>query len=505
MTLEVWDDSIGSDHLWTNGNVGEAIPDVMTPATWSVVAPFMAHAMPGTEVAGRHAFGRVAGRFYLDLSMLVALAGTAGMPRRRLLRRIAPIFGELPVGLEVPPVALPRLRTLRGLVVGTVEAARRARRLRAGVAGTLAAVPGRCAAVRREIEAADRPALAGLWAGRVAPLFDETSALMDVARREGSALVRVPARLTRLAGPEDAALLTAAPGMASLGPVLGLAQLRAGTLDVDGFAERHGHRGPHEFELSIPRPAEEPHWRARQQELATTGPDPAELMVRQAAVRTAARDRLLRAHPRRARRLDRDLAAWARAAELRELVRSECVRVFGVIRAWVLRAGALLDIGDDAFLCSITELRAALAGAALPDLAVRRATYEHYRALPAPPPLVRDGRDATVADPGTGPLRGTGASGGVAIGTVRVLVDMSEGLEPGEVLVAATTNVGWTPLFPLAAAVVTDVGATLSHAAIVARELGVPAVVGCGTATERLRTGMRVRVDGTAGTVTVLG
>ncbi len=230
-------------------------------------------------------------------------------------------------------------------------------------------------------------------------------------------------------------------------------------------------------------------------------------MTRQAAARTAARDRLLRAHPRRARRLDRDLAAWARAAELREHVRSECVRVFGVIRVWVLRAGALLDIGDDAFLCSITELRAALTGAPLPDLAVRRATYEHYRALPAPPPLVRDGRDGrdgTAAGTGTGPLRGTGASGGVATGIVRVLADVSEGLEPGEVLVAATTNVGWTPLFPLAAAVVTDVGATLSHAAIVARELGVPAVVGCGTATERLRTGMRVRVDGTAGTVTEL-
>ena len=66
------------------------------------------------------------------------------------------------------------------------------------------------------------------------------------------------------------------------------------------------------------------------------------------------------------------------------------------------------------------------------------------------------------------------------------------------------TNVGWTPLFPLATAVVTDVGAPLSHAAIVARELGIPAVVGCGDATTRLRTGDRVRVDGAAGTVTPL-
>jgi pyruvate,water dikinase len=80
----------------------------------------------------------------------------------------------------------------------------------------------------------------------------------------------------------------------------------------------------------------------------------------------------------------------------------------------------------------------------------------------------------------------------------------SGALQPGEVLVTTVTNVGWTPIFPRAAAVVTDVGAPLSHAAIVARELGIPAVVGCGNATMRLRTGDLVRVDGTAGTVEVL-
>jgi pyruvate,water dikinase len=89
---------------------------------------------------------------------------------------------------------------------------------------------------------------------------------------------------------------------------------------------------------------------------------------------------------------------------------------------------------------------------------------------------------------------------------VRVLGEASQGadLRAGEVLVTTITNVGWTPLFPRAAAVVTDVGAPLSHAAIVARELGIPAVVGCGDATMRLRTGDRVRVDGSAGTVTLL-
>jgi pyruvate,water dikinase len=71
-------------------------------------------------------------------------------------------------------------------------------------------------------------------------------------------------------------------------------------------------------------------------------------------------------------------------------------------------------------------------------------------------------------------------------------------------LVTAQTNIGWTLFFPRAAAIITDVGAPLSHAAIVARELGIPAVVNCSDATGRLRTGDRVRVDGSRGVVEIL-
>jgi rifampicin phosphotransferase len=94
---------------------------------------------------------------------------------------------------------------------------------------------------------------------------------------------------------------------------------------------------------------------------------------------------------------------------------------------------------------------------------------------------------------------------GVVEGSARVVstVEEADSLLPGEILVTPVTNVGWTPVFPRAAAVVTDVGAPLSHAAIVARELGITAVVGCGNATARIATGDRVRVDGTAGTVTI--
>ena len=79
--------------------------------------------------------------------------------------------------------------------------------------------------------------------------------------------------------------------------------------------------------------------------------------------------------------------------------------------------------------------------------------------------------------------------------------DEFDELQPGEILVAPLTAPAWTPLFTRAAAVVTDVGSAAAHASIIAREYGIPAVVGCGDATSRLRTGMRVTVDGSTGNV----
>ena len=102
----------------------------------------------------------------------------------------------------------------------------------------------------------------------------------------------------------------------------------------------------------------------------------------------------------------------------------------------------------------------------------------------------------------------TGISGcpGVATGRARVILDPFKGgdLEPGDVLVAPITDPSWTPLFVPAAGVVVDVGAQLSHAIIVSRELGIPCVVSVTDATRRIQDGDLIRVDGTNGTVTVL-
>src|SRR4029078_1517880 len=110
-------------------------------------------------------------------------------------------------------------------------------------------------------------------------------------------------------------------------------------------------------------------------------------------------------------------------------------------------------------------------------------------------------RDEAAAPAGA--IRGTPASPGRVTGRARVIrtVDAFDRLLPGEVLVCPLTAPSWTPLFDRAAAVVTDVGSPAAHASIIAREYGIPAVVGCGDATTRLTTGMRVTVDGGRGNV----
>ncbi len=103
-------------------------------------------------------------------------------------------------------------------------------------------------------------------------------------------------------------------------------------------------------------------------------------------------------------------------------------------------------------------------------------------------------------------LRGTAASPGVVEGPARVVKTVGEiaDVREGEILVCSITSPAWAPIFSKVGAVVTDIGGVMSHAAIVCREYGLPAVVGTGRATSQLRTGQRIRVDGSAGVVSIL-
>lgn len=193
-------------------------------------------------------------------------------------------------------------------------------------------------------------------------------------------------------------------------------------------------------------------------------------------------------------------------------------RILRELGARLVAAGALDDPMD---VCWVTldELRAAAsaldAGAAVADL--RQAVADRQadargEALARPPQYLPKNAamdsfawmyPAKEEQDGGHVLTGTAGSGGVVSGIARVLSGPADfaAFAPGEILVASITTPAYTPLFAMAAGVVTDIGGVLSHGSIVAREYGIPAVLGVGVATRRIRTGDLITVDGAAGTV----
>ena len=231
----------------------------------------------------------------------------------------------------------------------------------------------------------------------------------------------------------------------------------------------------------------------------------------------------LASSPRRLRAFRKLLADAQHLVPLREEQVAELTIAWPVMRRAVWRIGEELAsrgvIGepDDIFFLTRDEVLSAIGDggpASRVDVAARRSTREQQARL-VPPlivgrlnPLVKKlfagmSRLFGAVPSDTAVVSGTPASPGRASGPVRVIrgPEQFDELEPGEILVAPLTAPAWTPLFTRAAAVVTDVGSPAAHASIVAREYGIPAVVGCGDATARLRTGMRVTVDGTTGNV----
>lgn len=199
-------------------------------------------------------------------------------------------------------------------------------------------------------------------------------------------------------------------------------------------------------------------------------------------------------------------------AGLREAPKFYIVRLFDRARQLLAGIGAglhargLLSAPEGVFFLTLTEVHAALDGTSFVTVeALRRERWAlELQRRHLPRVLLSDGTEVSQAADESldGALQGTAASAGSATGVARVVMDPSQArLEAGEVLVAPSTDPGWTPLFLTASALVMEMGGAMSHGAVVAREYGIPAVVGVSGAIERIKTGDRIVVDGTRGVV----
>jgi pyruvate,water dikinase len=261
--------------------------------------------------------------------------------------------------------------------------------------------------------------------------------------------------------------------------------------------------------------------------LAPDGADPALHNAERAAQRLAASAELLamvEADPATHGQLAAAIACSAAWLPGRERTKTNNIRCIHEMRMpmrelgrRMVELGGFDEVEDFGFLKSAEmELLIADPLRFIDEIRTRRAEYQHLQELV--PPFIFVGRtdgpdtwtrrDAAVADMlvAGDVLAGLPGCPGSAEGIARVILDSNDptALEPGDILVAPITDPSWTPLFVPAAGVVVDVGAALSHAIIVSRELGIPCVISATDATRRIPNGARIRVDGSTGMVTVL-
>jgi len=304
---------------------------------------------------------------------------------------------------------------------------------------------------------------------------------------------------------------------------------RSGTLPevlqrgLHGFLDRHGFRAVAEIDVGLPRWAEDPTHvlgvlgnylrlddpqRAPDKVFARSAAE-AESMVATLTDRARGRGAL------RGRAVGVALDRARQLAGLRELPKYDIVLVLAQVRVELLEIGAELSAAgalarvDDVFFLDLREVGDAIDGRDVRDVAAgRRGLYDRETTRRhVPRVLLSDGTEPearsalrSVAD---GALMGIAASAGTATGPARVVLEPAGAyLAPGEILVAPSTDPGWTPLFLTAGGLVMEMGGANSHGAVVAREYGIPAVVGLPGATSSIVTGQEITVDGTRGLVT---
>ncbi|MGX9706022.1 phosphoenolpyruvate synthase [Laceyella tengchongensis] len=296
---------------------------------------------------------------------------------------------------------------------------------------------------------------------------------------------------------------------------------------LSAFMEKYGMRAPGEIDITRVRYREKPtllvpsilsHIRSNKVNEHRENFNRGEQEAHEAIQSLLSRIRKTRGGARKAKRLARLISIYRHNVGIRELPKYIIIRHFALFREAILEeAEQLCEQGvlkqkEDIFYFTLDEL-VALVEHRLPDaqslIDSRKLQEAHYSKLSPPLVMTSDGEIFTAARRNEkappGALIGIPASAGIVEGYVKVVRSLEEGrLNKGDILVAPHTDPGWTPLFHSAKALVTEVGGLMTHGSVVAREYGIPAVVGVEKATTRLKDGQYIRVDGTNGYVEIL-
>ncbi|MCV7412601.1 hypothetical protein AWC05_18445 [Mycobacterium florentinum] len=509
---------------WTTVNMAEVLPGVLTPLGWtfwrepceSGLRAAFADAgllsdrerIPPADLAGRLTglfHGRLAGNLTLVCKLCDAMPGSSGaafeeqvfgyadpnVERRRSFRRYPAVLAKMPVGLVLLPG---RLRALRTEIHRWWRSATGTARI--GTPETRLSEAGELLrkAMRRHM-------LASLFAQAC---YDQVARLARAANHPGLEL----------------ALVTGYGSMEETRISADLWAVSRGRLSMAEFLSRHGFHGQSEGQLASRS------WRedscgveeiCRRYRDMPDDQDPVRREGEQVRARRAAEATLIASLPRARRPLAKlILAVAARYLPLREVGKASFLQAIDGARAAAREIGdrlvdlSAIDDRDDVFFATMAEITAAPTRDLRDRIARRRVKNAEYAGLELPErwtgaPVPRPVATPSVERPDAGVV-GVAVSPGVVEGRARVVHDPFGDIDfsPGDILVCETTDPSWVVLFQLASAVVIDVGGAMSHGAIVARELGIPAVINTREGTRTIKDGTRIRVDGAAGRVDIL-
>jgi pyruvate, water dikinase len=512
-----------TDGSWATTNLAEALPGVATPLGWSIWstaadlasrAPFYAMgAMPARDMAYPYRsedrvvnlfYGRIAIRvdFFCQMGDLVPGATGEAVARDA--------FGFVPPGFES---RTSKRRWPAFFVKMPIAFARTPSRVRRAYAEN-------DAWYRQQIGRFNELDLAGARRlyGEAKARYERTmplqaTAIACVIQPVYTALSKTAAE----AGVDAAELMRAQGSHEEAALIENLWRVSRDQLSLEEFLLQHGYHGPNEGELSNFSWREDPGPVEALIAAYRGMPDDASPMAK-AAVGTAQRERaetaLLAAVPASRRGGVRLVLRLARThLPLRSVGKLAYMRVLDVARGAARRTGELLvadgvlDEPGDVFYLTSEELVGAMPDDPRATVATRRALRESYRRYELPAHWTGLPQPTTIAAE-TGAvenLAGIGVSPGIVEGRIRVVTDpATTEMEADDILVAHTTDPSWASIMFIAKALVVDIGGQLSHAAVVARELGVPCVMDTQVGTRALRTGDWCRVDGHLGTVEVL-
>jgi phosphohistidine swiveling domain-containing protein len=517
-----------TDHrFWSTANIGEAAPDVMTPLDWSLWGP-------GNELAVLSTWYRLGmlgpDDVAVDDDQNNRLTGIFYGRQAMNIDVIRPMMDRFP-GLSADAFELGLAGSVRSdaqpfpaltdyqheLVAARVSevGATHAQRL-----ADLAAEQAEWW-VREVFERTDP----GDPLARLVESFDRFVHAIGVhneTRLLSAAVMTTVYTLAAIADRLDAvpAVFAAFGGVAELSMADDMWALATGELDRATFLRRHGYHGENEGNPTGRAWREDPsRLDGLIEALRTRGAEehPARRAQRAVEAREAAVAELQArlGDPAQREELRAALELAAPSVRETEIGKGAFLMAIDGFRAAARDLGkALVGTGrldqlDDVFFLTLDELRHDDGRDLRAHVEFRRQRWSEYRSysldrtfIGMPHPHVNAAARAAVGDV----LAGIAASTGVHEGRVRVISrsDADVELEPGDVLVCASTDPSWTPVFLLVDAVVIDIGSVASHGAIVARELGLPAVINTGDGSRRLRDGDVVRVDGGNGTVTVV-